>query len=230
MSPVDGKKIDRTTRADDGLSRVDRKRKETRARIIREAEHLMRTSPVDEVTIQDITDAADVGHGTFYLHFKSKYEVLLPVVQQVAEDCDRTLQQAMKDIDDPAEVVCCSARYMGRMVLEDPLWRWMLKHSGMPLEDMCGAIGHFAARDLGRGLLSGRFNLPDLAVATSCLGGAFVNGLLTAIDSDDPGRAIDQVAELTLRLLGISADEARLVAAKSLPDINETNQSMTGEA
>ena len=53
----------------DSLSRVERKRRDARDRIIRQAESLMRNQPIDDITIQDITDAADIGHGTFYLHF-----------------------------------------------------------------------------------------------------------------------------------------------------------------
>ena len=72
------------SRASKTESRVERKRQAARERIIQAAERLMRSRPVEEVTISDITSAADVGHGTFYLHFSSKYEVLVPIVQAVA--------------------------------------------------------------------------------------------------------------------------------------------------
>ncbi|MBT5684699.1 MAG: hypothetical protein HOJ11_06800, partial [Gammaproteobacteria bacterium] len=39
------------------LSRAERKRRDTRDRIVREAESLMRSQPMDVITIQDITDA-----------------------------------------------------------------------------------------------------------------------------------------------------------------------------
>ena len=55
--------------SDHTLSRVARKKQETRARILAVSEELMRVRPIDQVTIKDITDAADVGHGSFYLHF-----------------------------------------------------------------------------------------------------------------------------------------------------------------
>ena len=41
----------------------------------------MLAGPIDDIQIKHITEAADVGHGTFYLHFKSKYDVLVPIVQ-----------------------------------------------------------------------------------------------------------------------------------------------------
>ena len=194
------------------LSRVARKRQETRRRIITEAERLMRTRPVEEITIQDITEAADVGHGTFYLHFKSKYEVLIPIIQDLALSWDKILQEHLESMSDPAEMVSLSTRHMARIISADPLWRWMLEYSGMPVEDMRDTIGRFAARDFGRGLLSGRFQVPDLGLASSFMVGAFVNSLLASVEAEDPERTIDRMTELMLIVLGIDAREAEVIA------------------
>lgn len=200
-------------------SRVERKRREARARIITEAERLMRARPMEEITIGDITSAADVGHGTFYLHFKSKLEVLVPIIRALAEHCDRVIQEQLTGSEDPAEVVGLSTRYMGRAVSADPLWCWLLQHSGMPIEDMRTAIGRFAARDFGRGLLSGRFQVPDLPAANSFLMGGFVTGLQASFTADDPERAIDNMAELVLRTLGVEVHEASRIAHQPLPPL-----------
>ncbi len=199
-----------------GESRVERKRRATRERIIQEAERLMRTRPVEEITIGDITSAADVGHGTFYLHFKSKYEVLIPITRNMAERWDQALQQATSQLEDPADVVSISVRHMGRAVIADPLWRWMLKHSGMPIDDMRNAVGRFAARDFGRGLQSRRFQVADLPAANSFLIGGFVTSLLASFDAENSDEAIDHMVELLLRTLGIGVQEASLIAHQPL--------------
>ena len=82
----------------------------TRERIIRAAEVLMEAKPIDEVIISDITNAADVGHGTYYLHFKSKNEVLVPIIQQRAIYWDDVIQRNVRDLQDPAEVLAFSSR------------------------------------------------------------------------------------------------------------------------
>lgn len=202
-----------------GESRVDRKRRATRARIIEEAERLMRARPVEEITISDITSAADVGHGTFYLHFKSKYEVMIPITRQLARRWDEAIQAGFSDGQDPAEVVGFSTRYMGRAVNADPLWRWMLRHSGMPMDHIRDAIGRFAARDFGRGLLSGRFQVPNLAAANSFLIGGFVASLLASFDVADPDRDISLMTELLLRTLGVEIPEASRIAHQPLPPL-----------
>lgn len=200
------------------MSRAHRKKQAARSRIISQAETLFRAKSVDDVTISDITEAADVGHGTFYLHFKSKHEVLIPIVRRVAGEIDARLQELLKDYDDPAEVVSISARIMGRSSLDDPLWRWLMEHSGMAVEDMRDAVGRFAARDFGQGLMSGRFSIPDLGTASAVILGGYVNGLLSAFGSSDPYTVIDETAELQLRLLGLSTQEAAEIAHKPLPE------------
>ncbi len=200
-------------------SRVDRKRREARERLIREAERLMRSKPVDEVTISEITEAADVGHGSFYLHFKSKNEVLVPIIQKEGMRWDELIQARVKGMDDPAEVLAFSARQMGRVIAGDELWRWFLKHSGVPAEDMRNAIGAYSARDMGRGLLSGRFNVPEVSIGSAFMIGGFVQGMLAAFESNESGKAIDQIVEMLLRTLGVLPDEARQLAHKALPEI-----------
>lgn len=197
-------------------SRVARKRRQARERIISAAAHLLRTRPIEDVTIGDITSAADVGHGTFYLHFKSKYEVLLPIVRAAAERWDNAIQEHLGDRDDPAEVVGLSTRYMGRRMHGDPLWRWLLKEGGLPIELINEAIGRFSARDFGRGLLSGRFQVTDLRAANNFMGGGFVAGLLVSFDAEDPGTAIDHMAELILRTIGVDVVEAARIAHQPL--------------
>ena len=205
-------------------SRVERKKREARDRIVGAAERLMRSRPMDSVTIQDITSAADTGHGTFYLHFSSKYEVLLPIIQQVAAEWDQIIQQNLAQTEDPAELMCSAIRYMGRVIISDPLWIWMLEHSGMPIEEMKDAVGRFAARDFGKGLMSGRFVVPDLALTSTFMLGAFSSGLLSIARQDDIAQSVDQIAELMLRILGLEQDEARQIANMPLPALLSDNK------
>jgi AcrR family transcriptional regulator len=199
------------------LSRVERKRQETRTRILVAAEQLMRSKAVDGVTIQDITEAADVGHGSFYLHFKSKNEVLVPIIESYAINWDVQLQKAASDILDPAELMAVSSRYMARVIVADELWKWFLQHSGIPIEALRHALGRFSERDFQKGHQSGRFIVSDVNLTYSYAFGGFVNSLMAFFDLDDAGALIDQSAELMLRVFGISADEAHEIAYRPLP-------------
>ncbi len=201
-------------------SRVERKQRETRQKLIDAAERLMSDGPIDHVQIKHITAQADVGHGTFYLHFKSKYDILIPIVKAKAARWDKQIQVRVNSMDDPAEVMAYSGRQMSRLIQHDSLWRWFLRHSGVPVEDMKSAIGAFSARDMNKALVSGRFDVPDVDVANSFLFGAFVNSLLTSFDSEDPDSVIDQMMEMLLRALGIGDNEAHELTNRPLDKIN----------
>ncbi len=55
--------------------RVARRRAETRRRIFTEAMRLFQERGFDNVTVADITEAADVAKGTFFTHFPTKRDV-----------------------------------------------------------------------------------------------------------------------------------------------------------
>jgi len=57
-------------------TRRERRRAETRERIIRHALRLFSERGVTATTVEDITDAADVGKGTFFNYFPSKEHIL----------------------------------------------------------------------------------------------------------------------------------------------------------
>ena len=174
----------------------------------------MSEGAVDEVTIADITRAADVGHGSFYLHFKSKHEVLVPIIQARAAKWDEKARQLLAGSDDAAEVVAFSTRYMARAALKDTLWRWFLRSSTVPQDDMAAAVGRFGERDFKNGIQAGRFVVPGEGVYRPFVLGAFVSTLLSCLELDERSAhaAIDDMAELILRVLGIGIEEANKLA------------------
>jgi AcrR family transcriptional regulator len=203
------------------LTRVERRKQDTRARILVAAETLMRANPIDGVTIQDITDTADVGHGSFYLHFKSKYEVLIPIIHAHATSLDQKLQKVIPSISDPAEVMAVSARYMARMIVADELWKWFLRHSGVPSEEIQKAVGRFSDRDFAQGYRSGRFKVNDPTATRDYAFGGLVNCLMTAFDTEDPLKLIDDGTELMLRVFGLSPEQANEIAHRQLPKLEK---------
>jgi AcrR family transcriptional regulator len=67
--------------AESGLStpaegRRERHRRETFERLVRAAREILFNRGFDDVTVQDITEAADVGKGTFFNYFRSKEHVV----------------------------------------------------------------------------------------------------------------------------------------------------------
>ena len=118
---------------------------------------------------------------------------------------------------------------MARAALRDPLWRWFLTHSGVPIDDMQAAIGRFGARDFNAAFDAGRFAVPDVSVSSRVILGAYVSTLLGCIDLDEraAAAAIDDMMELVLRAVGLGSEEAAAIAHSPLADLApkpETNQ------
>jgi len=58
------------------INRFDRRKRITRALLMHTATELILEKGYEAMTIQDITDRADLGRGTFYVHFKDKEEIV----------------------------------------------------------------------------------------------------------------------------------------------------------
>lgn len=180
----------------------------------------MRSGSIESVTIQDITEAADVGHGSFYLHFKTKHDVLVPIIQQLAVEVDEKLAPLRETITDPAVIMSISGRHMGRVIVADKLWRWVLQHAPLPVDEIQNAVGQFSQRDFERAVADGRFKMNNYTALSRFALGGYVNVLLSALDLEDSAACIDQGVEVMLRCFGLSLDEADRIAHQPLPEIN----------
>lgn len=77
-------------------SRHERRRLKTRNLLIQSTLQLVLEKGYDAISIQDITERADLGRGTFYIHFKDKEEVVWTAFRNLFQDLE---QEAHKKID-----------------------------------------------------------------------------------------------------------------------------------
>jgi AcrR family transcriptional regulator len=75
------------------LSRFELRRERTRQRLKASVSALVVEKGYDAVTIQNITEHADVGIGTFYVHFKNKEEIVWTVIRESFEEMERASRQ-----------------------------------------------------------------------------------------------------------------------------------------
>ncbi|MGF6651012.1 AcrR family transcriptional regulator [Paraburkholderia youngii] len=117
-----------------------RRKRETRARLLDAALRLMAERGMEGVAINEITEAADVGFGSFYNHFESKEAIYATLVDNVFEEFANVLDRLAGGITDPAEVVAVSVRHTILRARHDPVWGRFLIREG------------FSAPALSRGL------------------------------------------------------------------------------
>jgi AcrR family transcriptional regulator len=78
------------------LTRHERRRLQTRQQLMQATLELVLKKGFASVSIQDITDRADLGRGTFYIHFKDKEEVIWTAFQELFQ---RLEQEAHAQLD-----------------------------------------------------------------------------------------------------------------------------------
>src|SRR5688572_7256563 len=108
-------------------NRNERRRQRTRDQILEAADRVFRRKGVDNATVNDITDEADVAYGSFYNHFTSMDEVVAAraelTMQRVRERTDEVLKRAGR-----VELLpCIGARIIMRTVIGDPAIHWLMQ-------------------------------------------------------------------------------------------------------
>jgi len=101
MIPMGGGKMEKIR-----VSRTERKKEETRKRIIAVAMDLFNKQGFDQTTVEQIAEEADINKGTIYNHFPAKEAIICAYVQRIIkEQRPETLSQAMQLPDTRSRLV-----------------------------------------------------------------------------------------------------------------------------
>ena len=98
-----------------------RRKRETRARLLDAALRLMAQKGMEGVAINEITEAADVGFGSFYNHFESKEAIYATLVESVFEEFADSLDRLASGLSDPAEIISVSVRHTLMRARREPV-------------------------------------------------------------------------------------------------------------
>ncbi len=74
-------------------SRRERRKEETRQRLFDAALALMQEKPFDQITVEEITERADVAKGTFFSYFPTKEQLLIAYTQEMVDEVYEFLEQ-----------------------------------------------------------------------------------------------------------------------------------------
>lgn len=206
-------------------NRLARRKQRTRAALISAAQSFIAAGKLN-VPVLEITQAADVGMGSFYNHFDSKDELFDAALTEVLDVHGALLDELTKSLEDPAEAFACSFRLTGRLFRERPQESKVLLSSGLALLSSDRGVAPRARRDVIAGIEAGRFHVEDLTLAMAVVGGALLG--LGQLLHDEPERddadAADTVTEYVLKLLGMPDEEAHRICQQPLPDIASLRQ------
>ncbi|MGA5544928.1 TetR/AcrR family transcriptional regulator [Mycobacterium sp. NPDC051198] len=208
-------------RQSEPVNRLARRKQRTRSALIQAAQRFIAEGKLN-VPVLEITEAADVGMGSFYNHFQSKEELFDAAVAEVLDNHGALLDALTGSIDDPAETFACSFRLTGRLFRRRPQESRILLANGLDLMSSPRGLAPRALRDITVAANAGRFTVVDPKLALAVAGGALIG--LGKLLHDEPERddaaSTDQITEDVLRLFGLSVDEAHEICTRQLPDLN----------
>ncbi|MGV2291902.1 TetR/AcrR family transcriptional regulator [Trinickia sp. YCB016] len=214
-----------------------RRKRETRARLLDAALRLMAEKGMEGVAINEITEAADVGFGSFYNHFESKEAIYSTLVDNVFEEFADMLDRLSGGIPDPAEVVAVSVRHTILRARHDPVWGRFLIREGFSAGMLSRGLGQRLLRDIGNGIEAKRFVVADPLIGFLAVGGTVLSAIAAELNYVVPGATAADVLEelgfngehlpertaaMLLQTLGLKRAEAEKVAARPLPAAEET--------
>lgn len=204
------------------LTRTEARQRTTRRRLRTVAHQLMADQGVDATTIQQITDAADIGFGTFYNYYPTKEalaeDVLDCLIHHLGRRNDLVTQQLGET--DPVRIVANSVRFVLRETTSDPIYRWWFAHLDVLVDRMRIGFGPFGRRDIDRAVASGDYSIIDdrRDIAWSQLVWIMAAGardiLVGAHEPEDEARIVEGV----LRVMGVAPDVAHRACTTSLPE------------
>jgi AcrR family transcriptional regulator len=212
-------------------TRTDRRRMRTRAALLGAARTVLAEGRTN-VPVLEITQAADVGLGSFYNHFDSKDELFQAVLDEALEQYGDLLDRLTADIADPAVVFATSLRLTGRLQRLEPEVSRVILNNGLGLVNSSYGLAPRALRDITAAAAAGRFQVADPVLALHTVAGA-VLGLATLLhahpERDDAADA-DQLAHDILRMFGLDAADADAICALPLPDITDAVHALPADA
>ena len=184
-----------------GPSRGARRRAHTREKLLTAARRVFAARGYHEASISEITGAADVGVGTFYLHFRDKEEVLRVLLEEGLGALRERIARAVASVP-PQRMLPVLIRTIFRFAYEERELFSIALSGGGQLGLALRARGNLAeafTRVLeaagARGLLVG-YDVPLLA---RLLTGVMAQGIMWWLEEDEPDP--EGMTEQVLRLL-----------------------------
>ena len=234
-----------TTATTEREPRGARRKRETRQRLLEAALSLMAKKGMEGVAINEITEAADVGFGSFYNHFESKEAIYGALMEWVFEDFADALDRLVSEMADPAEVVSVCVRHTLLRAQREPVWGQFLIREGYSARVLERGLGQRLLRDIQKGIASGRFKREDALMSFLSVGGTVLASISVCLQFDKKHGmrtdTIDQLgfnvddlpqraAKALLLTLGLSRSEAEKVAYRPLPGGGMLPETSSGSA
>ncbi|MEV0437064.1 TetR/AcrR family transcriptional regulator [Nocardia sp. NPDC050413] len=207
-------------------NRLERRKARTRSALIAAGQRFIAEGRLN-APILEITQAADVGMGSFYNHFASREELFVAAVDSALESLGDYLDALTADLADPAEIFAKSFRIVGRLFRLQPDLSRILINSAASLIESDHGLAPRAERDIAAATRAGRFVVEDTDLAMALVTGSLLGlgRLLLRQPDRDCAVTVDDMTVGILVALGLSRGDAEELCSMpvSLDAVPETD-------
>ncbi|MGO9391686.1 TetR/AcrR family transcriptional regulator [Rhodoblastus sp.] len=208
-------------------NRMGRQRRKTHDRLINAALSVMARKGAEAATINDITEAADVGFGSFYNHFSSKEDIFTAATEALFDRIGTQIDAAIDTIPDPCEALAAAVRIFVNTLIVKPEWaQFIIRTMSVPGYKHFGMYPRLF-RDIRKIEQAERLRIVDPGTVTYAVGGAMLFMIVALLEGDLPAKdAPERMTAMALRMLGEKESEIARIIALPLPKLDETYASL----
>ena len=202
--------------------RMTRRRLETRAKLLSATLKLVTRKGIDKTTMDDISEAADLGRRTLYYHFSSKEECILAAVTETYRQHAVTLGNAMPPGQDAALTVGMATQAIVAALLREPVTAKLVDHPKLLADAIFDGVRESAFKDIQIGIEQRRFKPPVRQnLLDNMMIWALTGVVIYLVDNDiEIKDELRDYAHMYLLTLGIDFEEAKHVAQQASNSID----------
>ena len=201
------------------LGRVAKKQQRKREALVLAGYKVMSQRGIDQATMQEIAELADVGAGTVYSYFKSKDDLAIAVMERLMYDLALRIEAVTNSFTDPAQVYAFGVRTVIETATTDHRWKQLLYRSEVIADAMHRRMGPFAIRDLENATKAGRFKVKDASLTFKMAAHAIVGACLSITQGEFSSDSTEEVIVRTLCMAGVDEAEAIDLAGRERPPL-----------
>lgn len=199
-------------------ARISRKKERTREGLVVAAEELFAARGPDAVSIDDITEAADVAKGTFYNHFTDKDDLAHHIARIVRHELEAQVTRTNDGIADAAVRMANGLSCFLSFAVHQPTRARTLMRMIAGSADPAAPINAGLKGDVVLGLKTKRFDVPSPESGVLLAMGACVTACAYLVDAKpaNPASVAANAVTVVLRGLGVKSPEAATLAKAAI--------------
>lgn len=204
-------------------SRTQRRKRQTRQKLIASFRKLAGEKGVDAVTIRDIAESADIALGGFYSYFESKELLYEEAVREIVYETGEIIDNMISSSNDPAQAVAIAITRLDFIIQQDRMTGWFLVRVAADKPEVLDSLMKRFLRDVRNGITAGRFTISDLSITLMMIHASLIAFIRRRLEGDLKDDAVPSAVELMMRLLGVPHPESQTVARRAWEDRQQFN-------